>query len=116
MLIAGNPDAQGNIRNGQKSAHLTDPIEVYKAHRRWNRGTAASYHFSAGYKEAAKDAGRSYDEIKASLRLVDEPFGALLPREQLMLLEMQMEQQKRLFGKPTEYHQTLYDKITAELE
>ena len=59
VLIVPNPDARGNVQNGRRAfaAGLRDPESVFRAHLRWNRGTSANYHFWAGYREAAKEAG-----------------------------------------------------------
>ena len=72
MKVSANRDATGNRTHGMDvfQRGIVDPVEVFKAHLTWARGTAADYHFAHGYREAAQKAGVDH---RPALRL----FGCL---------------------------------------
>ena len=78
-LIAANPDALGNIRNGREAfaKGLRSPADVLRAHLGWNRGTAADKHFCDGFWEAAEAAGEPRGTVREALRYLPIWRGAV---------------------------------------
>lgn len=73
MRFAPNPYAPIHIQEGRSAAGIVDPLELL-AHYQANPPAAASarsHWFSVGYMETAQAAGRSEEEARGSLRLVD---------------------------------------------
>lgn len=98
MIINGNPDAMGNANTGRKA--FTDGLrtkeDVLRAHLRWNRGTAADYHFCQGYREAAKEAGA---EVGEALDYLPVWRGALPLADQERILEIVCDEQMERYGR-----------------
>lgn len=98
MLVNGNPDASGNVDAGRKAFTdgLREKEDVLRAHLRWNRGTAADYHFCEGYRAAAREVGVRVGEALDYLPIWR---GSLPLSVQVRILEIICEEQVRQHGR-----------------
>ena len=93
-----NPHARDNNRHGWLTftSGKRDKESVLREHLRWNRGTAADYHFRKGYEEAAEHAREPVGE---ALDYLPTWRGALPLTDQVRILEIVCEEQVRSYGR-----------------